>query len=200
MFGMTNPADAAMPYLDRARQQFDPFQRQGQEAYGQLNPIYSQMAQDPAAFLQSLMQGYEASPAYQQKFGQMSQAAANTAAAGGMRGSLQDIQNTADISRSLMGEDMQQWLQNVMGLQGAGMGGLQDFYNKGYGASGDIANVLGSQGSLAFQGQANQNKSMMDMLSGILSGVGGFAGSKVGGNLLQHLPGIGEWFQPVKTS
>jgi hypothetical protein len=196
---MRNPADAAMPYLDMARQGYDPYVQQGQEAYGKLNPLFSQMGQDPAAYLEKLMGGYQQSPAYQKQFEEMSRAAGNTAAAGGMRGSLSDIQNEADISRSLMGQDMQQWLQNVLGIQGTGLQGLGNFYEKGYGATSDIGNILNSQGSLAFQGQAQKNKSMNDLISGLLSAVGtigggifgGPVGGAAGGTLGKLLAGLG---------
>lgn len=179
--GDYDPAKKAMPYLEEAKGLYDPYMQQGQQAGNELYPDYSNMMKDPGAYLESLMQGYEPSTAYQQKFGAMSQAAGNTAAAGGMRGSLGDIQNQAGLSQSLMGEDMQQWLQNVMGIKGAGLQGLGNFYEKGYGATSDKANILGSQGGLQFQSQSQQNKALQELISSLLNFGGKAVGAASGG-------------------
>jgi len=195
--GGKNPADAAMPYLNQIpgmeHGAYDPYIQHGNEAYNTLNPELTQMGSDPSAFLEKLMGNYTPSRGYQLKNDEMRRAAGNTAAAGGMRGSLNDITNEARISDTLMGDDMQQWLQNVLGIKKEGLSGLTHQFDTGFdatkGLTGDLSNVLGTQAGLAFQGQANQNQSRGDMLSGIvkaLSAVGGFglpSGGTVGGSL-----------------
>lgn len=195
--GGKNPADAAMPYLDKIpgmeHQAYDPYIGYGKDAASILNPQYAAMGKDPVAFLENIMKGYQPSKSYQLKEEEASRAAGNTAAAGGMRGSLSDIKNQARIADSLLGEDMQQWLNNVMGIQKEGMGGLSHLFDTGFdatkGLTGDLANVLGTQASLAFQGQANQNQSRNDLISGLLKALGGVAGFQlpgggtIGGNL-----------------
>lgn len=166
---MDNPADAAQGYLEKIpgveKKYLDPYIQRGEEAYKQFSPVLGQMTQDPSGYMAHLMQGYTQSPAYQQQLHEALRAAGNTAAAGGMRGSMQDIGNAANIAQSLQGEDMQRWLHNVMGTQMAGMQGLGHMYDQGYGASGtlasDLANVLGQQGQYAFQGirELNQRRS-----------------------------------------
>jgi hypothetical protein len=178
--GGKNPADAAMPYLNQIpgmeHQAYDPYISHGNEAYNTLNPQFTQMGKDPAAFLENIMKGYTPSKSYQLREEEASRAAGNTAAAGGMRGSLNDIKNQARISDSLLGEDMQQWLNNVLGIQKEGMGGLSHIFDTGFsatqGLTGDLSNVLGTQAGLAFQGQANQNQSRADLLKALL-GAGG---------------------------
>lgn len=182
--GGKNPADAAMPYLDQIpgmeKQYYDPFIQHGKDAYNTLNPQISKMGSDPAGFLEGLMKNYEPSRGYQLKQDEMLKAAGNTAAAGGMRGSLSDISNESRISDVLMGDDMQQWLQNVMGIQKGGLEGLTHQFDTGYDASkslaGDLSNVFGTKAGLAFQGQANQNQSKSDLLSGLMKVLGGVAG------------------------
>jgi len=196
--GGKNPADAAMPYLNQIpgmeKQYYDPFINYGKEAATTLTPQFNQMSQDPAAFLESIMSKYQPSRTYQLRNEEALRAAGNTAAAGGMRGSLGDIKNASRISDVLLGQDMQEWLNNVLGLQKEGQQGLGHQFDTGFnatqGLTGDLANVLGTQSQLAFQGQANQNKSRSDALSGILQAIGGIAGfglpngSTVGGSLL----------------
>lgn len=174
--GEYDPAKKATPFLEEARNQYLPYQEQGQQAGNQLYPEYENMMKDPGAFYEQMMKGYQPSTAYQQKFGAMSQAAGNTAAAGGMRGSLSDIQNQAGLSQSLMGDDMQQWLQNLLGIKGAGMQGLGNFYEKGYGATSDIANTYGSQAGLNFQGQSQQNQNLVELIKALITGAGKAAG------------------------
>jgi len=182
--GGKNPADAAMPYYKQIapmeRQNYNPYIQRGNAAYDIFNPIYSSMASDPAAFLQKMMGGYTASKDYQLKRDEMNRAAGNTAAAGGMRGSLSDISNEARIDDYLMGQDMQNWLANVMKLQGAGLEGEQHLYDTGFnatqGLTSDLANIFGTQGQLAFQGQRENNQSRNDWLEGIMKGIGTVGG------------------------
>lgn len=177
-----NPADAGMEYLNKLpgeiKPYFDPYMQQGKDAYGQLNPLYSKMMGDPTGYLDQMMQKYKPSSGYQQRRNEALRAAGNTAAAGGMRGSAQDQISQGRLADSLMNDDMQQWLQNVMGLQDRGMSGQQHFYDTGYDASksyaGDLSNIRGTQSQLAFQGQANKNKMISDLI-GALVGAGGMA-------------------------
>lgn len=190
-----NPADQAMPYFDKIpdtlKGYLNPYIQQGQGAYGQLNPLYSNMAQNPAGYLESLMKSYQPSTGFKMKQNDALQAAANTSAAGGMRGSYKDAQSQALLSDLLQDQDMQQWLSNVTGVQGSGMQGLQGFYDTGARAGSelgsDLANVLASQGSLKFQGQQQRNQGSQDIaseimksLSGIGGTLGGFDWSKLG--------------------
>lgn len=176
-----NPADKAMPYLNQIpgmeKQYLEPYINQGQSQYGNLNNQYGQMGSDPAAFLEQLMGKYQPSQAFQMKNKNALTAAGNTAAAGGYRGTGQDMNDEGQISNTLMNEDMQQWLNNVLGIQGAGLQGQQGLYNTGFnastGLSGDLANVLGSQASLGFQGQAQKNTNQTDLLKSLLGFAGG---------------------------
>lgn len=187
--GNESPAGAASPYLNKIpgmlHETFDPYINQGKEAYGQINPIYGSMAQDPMAYLQQLMQGYQPSQGYQQRRDEALTAAGNTAAAGGMRGSFQDIKGQGRLADSLLTDDMQQWLKNVMGVQNNGLQGLGQFYNNGYDASknlaGDLSNVFGTQGQLAFQDQSQKNRNAQNQFSGLGSLAGGLLGFGAGG-------------------
>lgn len=206
--GGKNPADAAMPYLNQIpgmeKQYYDPFINRGNEAANTLTPQFNQMSSDPAQFLEGLMGKYAPSRAYQLRNEEALRSAGNTAAAGGMRGSLNDIKNESRISDALLGDDMQQWLQNVLGIQGKGQEGLGHQVDTGFlgtqGLTGDLSNVLGTQAGLAFQGQANQNKSRSDALSGILQALGGVAGfglpggGTIGGSIFNGIGNLGKRF------
>lgn len=195
--GGKNPADAAMPYLNQIpgveKQYYEPYIGYGKEAYNTFSPQLKEEATHPVDVLEGLLKRYEPSKAYQLARDEALRAAGNTAAAGGIRGSLSDIKNEARLSDALLGEDMQRWLQNVRGIQSEGLGGLQLPFETGFKASSglasDLGNVLGTQAQLAFQGQANQNLSRSDLLSGLvkaLGTLGGWAlpsGGTIGGSL-----------------
>lgn len=205
-----NPANAAMPYLNQiaplGRQYYDPFIGQGQQSSAVANPIYNRMSQDPNAylnslgqqqnpvfgdstqnptdFLNSIMRNYSPSEGYRFKEKELSRAAQNSAAQGGFAGTRTSQMEQADLVRGLLGDDSQQYLQNVLnirglqgnerqqhlqnafGVQGTGLQGQERNIGRGYESSGAIAdylgNVLGAQAGLQFQGQGQQNQNMLD--------------------------------------
>lgn len=182
--GGKNPADAAMPYLNQIpgmeKSYLEPYINRGNEASNTLMPQFQNMTKDPAAFLESIMKNYTPSKDYQLRRDETLKSAGNTAAAGGMRGSINDINNEARLTDSLLGGDMQQWLQNVLGINKEGTEGLSHAADTGFnastGLSSDLSNVMGTQAGLAFQGQANQNQSRNDLISGLIKALGGVAG------------------------
>ena len=197
--GGQNPADAARPYLDQipgvAHEGYDPYINRGRKAGDIAGGQFDRMSADPSAFINELMKGYTESDDYKFKQEEMGRSAANSAAAGGMRGSGLDQKEQQRITQGLLGDDMQQWLQNVLGVQKTGLQGEQDFYHTGYDASkgleGDLSNVLGTQAGLAFQGAREGQKRSQDWLkmlgsaAGTIGGwaLGGPAGGTVGGAL-----------------
>jgi len=187
--GGGNPANAANKYLDQipgvSHEGYDPYINRGQEAGGIMSDQFGKMSQDPTAFINELMKGYQESDGYKYQQDQMGRAAGNTAAAGGMRGSAQDTQNQQQITQGLLGQDMQQYLSNLLGAQKTGLEGEQSIYNTGFNASqgltGDLTNILGQQGGLAYQGAQNKNKQQQDWLKALMSGIGTAGGWEVGG-------------------
>lgn len=183
-----NPAESAMPYLNQipgiGREYYDPFIQQGRQAQQQLNPMYERMSQDPTEFINALMRGYSPSEGYRFKEGQMMKAAQNAAASGGFAGTDYDQMQRADMIRGLMGEDQQQFLANILGIQGAGMQGLEGQVGRGYESAGNLAgylgNALGAQGGAAFQGQAQRNANRMGRSNAFYNLLGNLAGAGAG--------------------
>lgn len=165
-----NPADSAMPYLNQipgvAKGYFDPFIGQGQEAYNQANPVYNRMTQDPSEFMNSMMRNYSPSEGYKFKERNMLKAAQNSAAQGGFAGTGNDQLNQSQMVQGLLGEDMQQYLSNLLGIQGTGLQGQENQMGQGYNASGQLADMLGAnlgqQGALGYQGMAQRNQNQND--------------------------------------
>lgn len=205
--GGADPMSAANKYLEQIpdiqRQYLEPFINRAGSAGDIMSEQFGRMAQDPTAMLNQLMEGYEPSKGYQFQQDQMSQAAANTAAAGGLRGSPQEQAQQQSITQGLLSQDMQNWLKNAMGLQSEGLQGESGLYRGGLGAAGNLAdslsNVLGTQAQMGYRDALQRNQGPMDIFRGLLGGLGtlggfsmpkgadGSGGGSVAGNWLSKL-------------
>jgi hypothetical protein len=147
-----NPANNAMSYLDRVpgigRQYLEPYIGQGREGEAmargnydvidslyssspdlysntELDPEYGAMGHDPAAFLDRLQKSYTPSAGYKYKEKQLRDSMSNTAAEGGFRGTQADEARRAEATSGILSQDMQQFLENVLGIKGQGLAGLE---------------------------------------------------------------------------
>lgn len=163
---------------------YDPYIEQGQRAGEQIEDLSGQMAQDPGDYISSLMGGYEETPFYKMQREMMTQAAANTAAAGGTRGNPLDQKRQQEITQGLLYQGMQPYMQNVLGAQQMGMGGLQSLFSPGFEAStrfgGDISNIMGTQAQLTFQRQQQEAAKKEARRKEMLDFIGKAVGSAVG--------------------
>ncbi len=192
-----DPAAAARPHFEQipgiGREAYNPFIKSGQEAEQIANPIYGQMSQDPNAFLDNIMRGYTPSEGYRFKERYLQQNAHNTAAAGGFAGTENDVLGRNEMVRGSLGQDMQEFLANILGIQGAGLTGQENRINRGYKGASSLADLLaGNQnamGTLAYQGAHGQNQfnqgergQNMAFFSNLLSSAGNlFGGGGFGG-------------------
>lgn len=197
-----DPSKAANQYLSQipgiGQQYMNPYVQQGQQAQGVLQGQYNQLM-SPTSFMDTIMSQYQPSQAYQFQLGDLTSQIGNTAAAGGVAGTPLHQRQQAEMAQNLMSKDMQQYLQNALGIYGTGLQGEQGFYNTGFGASKELMDLLGGalnqQAGLAFNAaqQQQQNKGQMlgtlgsiggGIIGGIYGGPGGAAaGSKVGGSV-----------------
>ena len=181
MFGARNPARNAGNDLGKiqgyGQQAYNPFIQQGQQAGQQLSPMYQSQAQNPTGQYNDIMSQYQPSAGYQYKQGKLNQMMHNTAAAGGYAGTGGDQQQRGELTNSLMGEDMQQFLKDILGIQGAGMKGLEGQAERGYGAAGNLADYMGTAGSqnagANYMKQLHGNESMQSGLGMLASLIGG---------------------------
>lgn len=197
--GGKSPMDAANQYLNQipgvGHQGYDPYINAGQDASGKTKSKYEELMGDPTAFINKLMEGYKPSEGYQFQKDQLTKELSNTAAAGGVAGTPMDQMNQAEGIQGLLGKDMQQFLQNVLGVFNTGLEGEEGIAGRGYDASKNLTDLLGGalnqQGGLAFQDQQQKNKNKNDLWSmfgkalGAGAGglLGGVPGAKVGSNI-----------------
>ena len=192
--GGSNPAEAGTPYYNQAKEAigegYNKYIGQGDEAYKVLSDIFKQYTSNPEEVINKIMGNYKPSEGYQYKLNQGLNTARNAAAAGGYVGNPDDIGHQVDIEGRLMSDDMQQWLNNVLGIKNQGIAGQGEFYNKGYQAStgkaSDLANIFGTEATNAISGareQKTQQQKLFDALIGLtgLGGGGGFGGGAFSG-------------------
>lgn len=165
-----------------------------------LQTQYGNLMNNPGGTVNQIGSSFHQSPGFNFQVNQAQNAANQAAAAGGMLGSPQHQQNIAGTVNNLANQDYYNYLNTAMGAYGQGLQGSQGLYNQGlgggmgmysqglqgleglnrmgYGATNNyanmIANQLGSQASLGYAGQANQNQAQGGMM-GNLMGLGGTA-------------------------
>lgn len=187
--GGSNPAKAAMPYLNEAKgvvnETYNPYIQRGNEAYGQLNPAYSQALQNPQEILGQFMQNYQPSGQYNYQHDLLSKSIGNTAAAGGYAGNPEHMRQQGELTQKLSSLDMQNWINNLMGIRNQGLQGLQGFNNQGFEAAGarssDLGNILGSQGTLAYQEQVQKASKRNALIQQLMKALGAGTGAALAG-------------------
>ena len=163
-----------IPGVEKA---YDPYRGYGEKAGGILSNQFGDMSQDPQGFINKMMQSYRNTPGFQQRLSQSMNAAGNTAAAGGRTGTLGDIKNQAGLEDQLLGQDMQQWLDNVLGVQRTGLQGEKGMYDTGFNATqdyvGDMTNYYGQKQQVGMADKKMQMDFLMNALKALASQAGG---------------------------
>jgi len=177
--------DSGSPYEDAMKQ----YEKWANQAAGYQNPFfnagkgaiprfnqYLNRMKDPSQFINNLMGGYQESPfaKFQQQQGM--RAAENLGSASGLTGStplqMQAQQNAQNISS----QDMNQWLQNVLGVNtqyGQGLGGLMQGGQNAANAMTNLYGNLGQQmGEAAYGRRAGQLQDRSNIFGGLFSLLG----------------------------
>lgn len=184
-----NAAKAYQPYAnqmsDLAHQHYDPYIQQGQQAEQGLPDFYQKLMHNPADFYNEILSGYKPSSGYDYKAQQMMRAAEAAAASGGYLGTPYDQSQREALTQSLLGNDMQQYVNNILGLQNTGLQGLQGYGNRGYESvnrlNEGLSNNLASQGTLAYKTQADKTAQIQQLIGALLKGTGYALGSPATG-------------------
>ncbi len=166
------------------QQYYNPYINQGQEAGNVLKDKYGKML-DPTQFMNDIMKNYKMSEGATYKQNQLGKGIGNTAAAGGIAGTPEHQREYGEMSNDIMSNDMQQYLQNALGIENTGLEGEQGFYNKGYEATGSLADLLagnlGSQAGLAYQGANQKNMNHQSLMNALMKALSTGAGALFGG-------------------
>lgn len=162
--------DQLQKYYGQAQGYQNPFYNAGTQAIPQYQNWVNTM-KDPSSFINNLMGHYQESPWAQYQQQQAQRANTNMASASGLIGStpwqLQGQQNAQNISS----QDMNQWLQNVLGINTQYGAGLGNQVGIGQNAANNISNMLTQLANSMAQGaygeQAGENQDQSNIVGGI---------------------------------
>jgi len=168
-------------YLPGIQQNLNPFITAGQNALPQWQNALNRM-QNPTDFMKEIFGTYQESPAaaFERKYGQ--EGITNAASASGMLGSGALMKSAADYNQALTSRDMQQFLQNALGINQQYMGGLQGLSGMGLQGATSYGDILShiipgyasAMGGAAYGQNAGGQMDLGSMLSGGLSLAGMF--------------------------
>jgi hypothetical protein len=187
MIKRDDPQKEANRYLSQipgiGKQYYNPFIQGGQKAGGILEGEYGKLL-NPTSFINDIMKNYSESKGAQYEKNELGRGIGATAAAGGFAGTPEHQKEYGKMAEGIMSQDMQQYLQNALGVYGMGLGGERDIYGKGYEASGSLADLLagnlGAQGGLAFQSASQKNASRDAFMNALMKALSTGAGAAMG--------------------
>lgn len=188
LFAREDPMKDANRYLEQipgvGKQYYNPYIDQGRRAGSLLESEYGKLLK-PTSFIDDIMKNYNMSKGAMYKRDQLGRGIGATAAAGGYAGTPEHQLEYGEMADKLMSDDMQQYLQNALGVYGTGLSGEQGFYGKGFEASDRlaelIAGMLSSQAGGAFQSANQTNASRDAFLNNIIKAFSQGGGSMGGG-------------------
>lgn len=184
MFERDDPSADANKYLSQipnvGKQYYNPYIEEGKGAGNLLKGEYGKLMM-PTSFIDDLMKNYSLSKGAQYERNELGRGIGATAAAGGFAGTPEHQKSYADMADKIMSRDMQQYLQNALGVYGMGLSGQQDIYNKGYNASSSLADMiggtLGSQAGLGFKAASDRNADRQAFFNAIAKALSTGAGA-----------------------
>lgn len=128
---------------------------------------------DPSGFINNLMGGYQESPFAKFQQEQAMRAAQNQGAASGLTGSTPLTQFAQQNARNISSQDMNQWLQNVLGINTQYGQGLGQQIGVGQGAANALTGMYGDMGrqmgEAAYGRQAGRNMDRANMWGGLFN-------------------------------
>jgi len=142
------------------------FGKQGMGNYQQ----WLDSQKDPSKFINNQMNNYQESPwaKYQQQ--QSVRAGQNAASAGGLSGSTPFAQQLQQNAQNISGQDQQQWLSNVLGINTQYGQGLNNQIGYGQHAADNISNMYGNaaqyMGDAAYGNEYGHQQDRNNMFQG----------------------------------
>lgn len=188
LFSREDPSKEANKYLDQipgmGKQYYNPFIERGARSGDLLEGEYGKLLK-PTSFIDDIMKNYNMSAGATYQRDKLGKGIGATAAAGGFAGTPEHQQEYGEMANKIMSGDMQQYLENALGLYNRGLGGEEGFFGKGYDASKELADLIGgtlsSQAGGAFQGASQTNASRDAFMNALVKAFTSSAGAGAGG-------------------
>jgi hypothetical protein len=163
--------DSAGPYheysdwLQKAQNAQNPFYNAGVGALGNYQDWLKGM-KNPTDFINNMMKNYQQSPFAKYQQDQSIRAGQNAASASGLTGSTPFAQQLQQNAQNISSQDMNTWLQNVLGVNRQYGQGEQNLITGGQGAANQLSNIFGQQGEAAYNARAAGNNDFWNALGG----------------------------------
>lgn len=158
-------------YYGQAQQYQNPFFEAGTNALPKYQGWLDQMS-NPSEFINRLMGQYQQSPWARFQTEQGIRANNNAGSASGLIGSTPLGRENANYAEKISSEDMNQWLQNVLGINTAYGAGEGSLVSGGQNAANSISNLLQqlgmNMGEGAYGQRAGEQQDRSNMWSGLL--------------------------------
>lgn len=175
--------DSAMDEYSRwnkmATSQQQPFYNAGSGAIGNYQS-WLDSQKNPTEFVNQTMQNYNASPYSQYLQQQNIRTGQNAGSASGLSGSTALMQQLQQNANNISSQDMNQWLQNVLGINTQYGQGQQNLMNMGQNSANSLSNLYNTMGTnmgeAAYGKQAGQNQDFWNMIGGAGQMFGGLLG------------------------
>lgn len=167
-------------YYQQAQGQLQPYSKQGQAQYGNLNN-YIQSLMNPEQLQNKWASGYEESPQAKQAQMMAQNHGLDAASSLGLNGSSPAL-GAIQAGKTQIGlNDRQNYLDNLMQkyMQGAGLS--QGIYGQGANAASGMSNNAMQMGQNSAQMAYNQQNAGGNMMSGLIGAGVGAVGSALGG-------------------
>lgn len=182
LFGHSgSPYDAAMnqyqQWGSQAANTQQPYLQAGQGAIGNYQN-WLQGQQNPSQFINNLMGQYQQSPYNTYLQQQARNAGINAGSASGLTGSSALMQQMQQNASNIAQQGMDNWLQNVLGINSQYGQGQQNLMQGGQNAANSLMNMysqMGQQmGDAAYGKEGGKNQDFWNTLGGIGSLIGSF--------------------------
>lgn len=174
LFGHSDkPYDAYDKWQQQAQNTQQPYQNAGTGALGNYQEWLNSQ-KDPTAFINKIMGNYQQSPYAKYLQQQSLNAGQNAASASGLTGSTPLFQQLEQNAGNISSQDMNQWLQNVLGINTQYGQGQQNLINGGQNAANSLTNIFNNRGEAAYGREAGKNQDFWNTIGGGIGLIGSF--------------------------
>lgn len=167
--GYEDAGNQLQNYYGQAQGYLQPYNQNGQNAYGTLNAQQAALG-DPAKLESQWASGYSESPYAQQMTNKATQSGMNAASSMGLMGSSPALANIQQSAGDIMQSDRQQYMNDLMQKYMQSVGINQGIYGQGANAAGMMSNNsmnMGKDMAGAAYGQANAPGQLFGSLLGM---------------------------------
>lgn len=167
-------------YYNQAQGNLQPYNNNGQQAYGGINEAMQNLL-NPQALQDQWSKGYQESDLAKQNEAMGTQHGLDAASSMGLMGSSPALQAIQSGTSGIVAQDRQKYLDDLLEKYKTGIGLGENIYNTGANAANSMSNNAMNMGQNSAQNQFNQQNAQGDLFGKLLGYGAGAVGSALGG-------------------